>query len=151
MAVIANTLLKAGFMGVKSKSYTLVLTNKRVIFAHLTAEMMKDLVRNARDSAKADGKGFFGQWGAQLGAYSEFASHYLEMPPEEVLAQTPQNFAIDRAIITKVKVKSTSADADGVNTIDRLIIKTTDKNKYVVTLNGGVSSAKKALIAAEMI
>jgi hypothetical protein len=151
VSVIPNARLKAGFMGVKTKPYILMLTQRRVIFVQVTSQMMKQLVADARDGAKAEGKGFMGQWGAQLTAFSAFAEGYLQMPPDAALAQTPGNFAVERSTIVKTKIKTSHADTDsGGATTDRLIIKTTEK-KYVLNLGAGKQQAKKALIAAAMI
>ncbi len=148
--VIPNATLKEGFLGVKSKVYILVLTERRIVFVRITTEMMKQLVTDSRNEAKADGKGFFGQWGAQLTAYSEFAQRYLTMPPDEALAETPGNFALERSAIVKAKLKAGHTDNDGNTTSDRLIIKATDR-KYNIDLGAGRRQAKEALIAAALI
>lgn len=150
MATIPNGTLKAGFMGFGSKPHILVLTDRRVIFARITNEMMKQLVSAARDDAKSQGKGFMGQWGAQLTAYTKFAERYSGMHPDEILAETPENFAIDRSTIRKAKLKAGSMNEDGATSSDRLIIKTTDKT-YTISLGAGMGRAKAALIAARMI
>ena len=150
-AVIPNATLKGGFLGMGGKSYILVLTERRVLFVQVTSQMMKQMVADARDNAKSDGKGFFGQWGAQLSAYSEFATRYLTMAPEQALAETPGNWALERAAIVSVKLKAGYTDTDGGGSSpDRLIIKATDK-KHTIDLASGTAQAKQALIAAEMI
>ncbi len=149
-AIIPNTTLKSGFMGVKSKQHTLILTDRRVIFAQITTAMMKQLVADARDGAKSEGKGFFGQWGAQLGAYSVWSERYLEMPPDQALAESEGNFAIERSTITKTSVKTSHGFDENTTSTDRVIIKTTGK-KYDITLGSGTGQAKQALTAAGMI
>lgn len=150
LAVIPNATLKGGFMGMASKAGTLVLTERRVVFAHTTSQMMKQLVTDARDGAKADGKGFFGQWGAQLGAYAAFAQRYLEMDPNVALAESPENLAIENAAIRKAQVKVGVDDQNGAPGTDKLVIKT-DGGKTVWTLGSGAGQAKQALIAAGLI
>ena len=49
-------------------TYTGVVTSQRLIFAQMTNEMLKTAVQQSRDQAKAEGKGFFGQWSDQLKA-----------------------------------------------------------------------------------
>ncbi len=151
IAVIPNATLKTGLLGGKSRQYTIVLTQRRMVLAQITTQMMKQLVADARDGAKADGKGFFGQWGAQLAAYSRFAESYLEMPPEQALAETAGNFAIERSTIKKVKLKTGYEDVDtGASKSDSLVIKTADKT-YTIALPGGSGQAKHALKAAGMV
>ncbi len=151
VSVIPNASLKKGFMGISRTSYVLVFTERRIIFAEVTKDMLKQSVADARDAAKSDGKGFFGQWGAQLGAYSKLAEAYLVLPPDEALAQNPENFAIDKASVEKAKLKSGMVgDADTGSTPDRLVLKTSG-GKYDIELGSGIGQAKEALIAAEMI
>lgn len=149
VAVIPNVTLKAGLFGMKSRQYVLVLTDQRVVFVRVTTERMKQLVADTRQAAKAQGKGFLGAWGAQLGAYSTFAQDYLAKSPEEALAENPDNFAVDRAGIVKVKLKSAYSGED-VPEQERLLIKTTDR-KYQLTLASGKSQAQSALRAAQLV
>jgi hypothetical protein len=87
-------------LGFSQQSITLVLTNYRVIFAMQTNEMLQEQVRQARAEAKGDGKGFFGQWGAQLSAGS---TYYQHKSPEAILAEQPGNFFIPHNQLRKVK------------------------------------------------
>jgi hypothetical protein len=91
-----------------------------------------------------------GQWGAQLTAYARFAERYSSMHPDEVLAETPENFAIDRSTINKARLKAGYDNDEGAKSSDRLIIKTTGKT-YTIVLNNGIGPAKTALLAARMI
>jgi len=84
-------------------SFTGVVTNQRLIFAQLTSQMAKDAAMQARDKAKAEGKGFFGQWGEQLKATFSYTQKYLTMAPAAILVETPGNFAIDNGAISEVK------------------------------------------------
>lgn len=150
LSVIPNATLKGGFMGMSSKAGTLVLTERRVIFAHTTSQMTRQLVADARDGAKADGKGFLGQWGAQLGAYGAFAQRYLEMDPDVTLAESSENVAIESTAIRKAQLKVGVDDQNGAPGTDKLIVKT-DAGKTVWTLGSGAGQAKQALIAAGLI
>ena len=112
--------------------------------------MLKQAVAHARYGAEAEGRGFFAQWGAQLTAYSDLAGRYLATPPEQILHENPDNFAVDRSAIVKAKFKTGSADESRGDTSDRLILKTTGKT-YTIVLNAGISSANQALAAAGLI
>lgn len=151
LAVIPNATVKGGFLGFGGKAYTLVLTERRVLFALITQQMMSQLVADARNDAKAAGKGFMGQWGAQLGAYSTFASRYLELPPERTLAENEGNFAVERATIAKAIVRTTPDTPDGnPGGMDRLLLKTGDR-KFDILLGAGAAQARSALTTARMI
>ena len=151
ISVIPNARLKVGMMGLKCISYTLVLTERRIIFAEITSAMLKQAVADAREEAAGKGKGFFGQWGAQLGAYGRFAEAYLEKEPEASLAENPRNFAIENQLILSAKLKAGDTDADGATmSEDRLIIRTA-ADKHRLVLGSGLGQARKALQAAELI
>jgi len=151
VAVMPNVTLMRGFLGIGSRQHTLVLTKRRIIFARMTTQMMKEMTAEARDSAKADGKGFFGQWGAQIAAGLSFAARYLEMSPEDVLAEHPANFAIEADSIVKSRLKAGGAgNANVAASPDELIIKTKGK-KYKMHLGAGVGQAREALVEAELI
>jgi hypothetical protein len=86
-------------------AFTGIATTQRIIFAQMTAEMIKNAVQTARDQAKAEGKGFFGQWSEQLKASFSYSQRYLTMDPNAALAETPGNFAIPHDAIREVKLK----------------------------------------------
>jgi hypothetical protein len=86
-------------------TYTGVVTSQRLIFAQMTSEMLKTTMQQSRDQAKAEGKGFFGQWSEQLKATLGFSQRYLSMPPQSILAETPGNFELYNNAISEIKVK----------------------------------------------
>jgi hypothetical protein len=85
-------------------SFTGVITTQRFIFAQMTSEMMKAAVQQARDQAKSEGKGFWGQWEDQLRASFGYTQRYLNMEPSAILSETPGNFMIDNGAIGEVKL-----------------------------------------------
>ncbi len=66
--------------------------------------MLNDAAMQARDQAKAEGRGFFGQWEDQLKATVNYTKRYLTMDPNTVLAESPGNFALDNQGIREVKI-----------------------------------------------
>ena len=85
--------------------YTGVVTSQRLIFAQMTSEMLKTATQQSRDQAKAEGKGFFGQWSEQLKATWGYSQRYLTIPPQTILAETPDNFELYNNTISEIKVK----------------------------------------------
>jgi len=141
VGVISMVQRRKGLFG--SESFTLVLTLERLIFAKMTSEMLKDAVVDARQQAKSQGKGFFGQWKAQLGAYSARARAYFDMPVEAILREHPDNFQIPVSQVRKVQVRHGAYDEE-TNTPDQLIIHA--GNKYRFNLAGtGAGETKKIL------
>ncbi len=86
-------------------SYAAVLTTRRMIFAQITKDMMKRAAEEAKQRAKAEGKGFLGQWSAQLGATLGYVQRYLSMEPSAILSETPGNFYIENSAIREIKLK----------------------------------------------
>jgi hypothetical protein len=71
----------------------------------MTSEMIKTAAQQSIDQAKAEGKGFFGQWSDQLKATWGYSQRYLSMPPQMILAETPGNFELYNSTISEIKVK----------------------------------------------
>ena len=86
-------------------TYTGVMTGQRLIFAQMTNDMIKAAAQQARDQAKAEGKGFWGQWADQMKGTFGYAQRYLAMQPQAILAETPGNFALYNNTIGEIKLK----------------------------------------------
>ena len=140
------------YFEVYGKHYTLVLTDRRVIFARSTVDLMGRRLADAKGRAKAEGKGLVGQLGAQVGAAWMWAEHYLEMAPDDAIAESIDNFAVERSSITRVSLKTRVvgkwSESEGQE--DMLIIRTRGK-KYRILLRSGVDQAAQALVDANMI
>ncbi len=91
--------------GVAYDTYTVIITNRRMIFAHLTQAMMNTAIMEAQAKAKAGGKGFFGIMQDQLTASFGFAQRYETMVPEQAIRETPGNSAIENNRISAIKLK----------------------------------------------
>jgi hypothetical protein len=132
---------RKGLLG--SEAFNLVLTADRLVFAKVTSEMLKEAIDEARRGAKAQGKGFFGQWGAQLGASGSIAERYYQMPVDAILRENPDNFQLPLGQIQKVQVKHGQFDEQQTNP-DYVVIHAGGKMRFNLK---GVSAgqAKKAL------
>ncbi len=85
-------------------SFAGVVTTERLIFAQLTADMINAAATQARNQAKADGKGFFGQWADQLKGTFGFTNKYLNMTPQAILSETAGNWELQNSTITEIKI-----------------------------------------------
>lgn len=146
VAVIGNLARVGGFMGTRQKAYSLILSDRRVIFAELSKQKIAALVSQARSDAKAERKGLLGRLGAQMRATSDYHERYWQMTPDAALGESPDNFAIDRASIKKVKFKTGMVD-DEHSTSDQVTIKTTAE-KYKLQVRGSLSAVKEAFRTA---
>jgi hypothetical protein len=96
-------------------TYTGVITNQRLIFARLTDAMIVEAANQARNQAKAEGKGFWGQWSNQLkSSFGGYTQKYYNMPAESIIAETPGNFALGNNTISEIKVKSKFGQEDSM-------------------------------------
>lgn len=106
IAVIGGLTRLSGFMGTRQKRYTLVVTDRRIVFAELTKDRVSELTHQACDDAKTAGEGLLGRAGAQMHSIDGVAATYWKLSSDAALGETPGNFAIERSAIVKVKFKS---------------------------------------------
>jgi len=154
-AIIPRAMIWSGFMGVHSKKYTLILTDKRVIFARSTTAGRKQRAADAQDIAKSEGQGFVGQVAARIDALLGWdEERYLTTLPDEALDERPDNFAVERGTITraflKTKRRLSSDPESGLShvTIQELLVIKTRGKKYEIMLGLGRGQAAQALKAA---
>jgi hypothetical protein len=124
-------------------TYTGVVTSQRLIFAQMTSEMLKSAVQQSRDQAKADGKGFWGQWGDQLRATWDYSRRYLTMPPQAILAETPGNFELYNSTIGEIKVKVKRNEEGQVHDLHVEIHSTTGKFEFHIDENSDYTNLLK--------
>lgn len=149
LAVIGNLTSVSGLLGTRHQRCSLVITDRRIIFAELSREKLKAVVDQARNEAKNQGKGFFGRWGAEFRAPATFHEAYWRMAPEAILAESPGNFAADRALIEKIRFKI-GMPHEGYSNPDRIIIKTAS-GTYKLNVGGSLSAAEEAFRQAGLV
>jgi hypothetical protein len=104
MGVIANA-RKMKMFGASWDTYTIVVTNRRMILAQMTQSLLNAAIMEAQAKAKAEGKGFFAIVKDQMAAQFRFALRYETMSPEQSLTETAGNFAIENTQITAITLK----------------------------------------------
>jgi hypothetical protein len=124
-------------------TYTGVVTSQRLIFAQMTSEMLKIAVQQSRDQAKAEGKGFFGQWSEQLKATFGYSQRYLTMPPQMILAETPGNFEFYNNTISEIKVKVKRNEEGQVHDLEVEIHSTAGKVEFHIDENSDYTNLLK--------
>jgi hypothetical protein len=119
-------------------SFSGVLTNQRLIFAQMTGDIIKAAVKQAREQAKAEGKGFFGQWADQLKASASYAQRYYSMDASEALSETQGNFAIQNNSVSEIKLKlKDSGNQANAREFEVEIKSSSGKYKLRMDENGG--------------
>jgi hypothetical protein len=93
-------------------AYAAVMTTQRMILAQLTSQMLNAAAQQARDQAKAEGKGFMGQWKEQLKGTFGYTNKYLTMPPGAIVVETQGNFAIPNNQISQINIHLKGASSE---------------------------------------
>jgi hypothetical protein len=87
-------------------SFAVVITEGRIIMVQITKQVMNQAVTDARNQAKAQGKGYWGQVSGQMAAWSSgYADRYRSMDPPAILMETPGNFEINNNDLLEVVVR----------------------------------------------
>jgi hypothetical protein len=85
--------------------FNIVITDRRMILVQMTQAMLNAAILEAQAKAKAEGKGFFAIMKDQMAAQFQFARRYDTMPPDQALAETAGNRAIDNGRISSISMK----------------------------------------------
>jgi len=73
-----------------------------MILAQVTKDLLNRAIEDARANAKAQGKGFFGQWADQLKGDFAYGQKYLSMQPAQIIVETLDNSVISNNTITRL-------------------------------------------------
>ena len=121
-------------------TYTICFTWRQVIFARFTNEVTKDVVKKSQAQSKAEGKGMFARVGAQMKAFYSAHLRYLEMAPEQILAEHKDNFALEHVAVSGVRLRrgfeAGDEDGPGDEYTEIEFESNGNKNKYRVGLDG---------------
>jgi hypothetical protein len=108
--VLPQASINVGLM--KNEEWILIVTDRRLIGAKVTADLMKTIIQEARDQAKARGSGFFGQWGAQLKVGLHIAARFQAMPPDAIVAETAGNWCLYPGQVSRIRVQRRQSPGD---------------------------------------
>ena len=142
--IIPNLRQSKGFLGMGSSMFNLIVTPGRLVFAAFTNQMMKEAVKVARTQAKEQGKGFFGQWGAQLGWSKVICQSYYNTPIDTILAQNPGSFFVPNRSIKKVRVREDYDEDSSSSQVDLEVQAAGGKYKFQIQY-GSARDIKKKL------
>ncbi len=121
---------QSGFLGLKFESFNLIATPHRLVLAFVPQQMMNEAINIARNEAKAEGKGWLGQVGAQMGWLNVICRRYQSMTVDAILAQTPGSFFIALPTIRRVRFNDVY-DQDNHHSGTELVIESTGgKHKF---------------------
>jgi len=130
---------RKGFMGAGVETFSVLVTPYRLAFVLVSDQVMKQAVAAARDQAKAEGKGFFGQMGAQMGWLGALNRRYQETPVDVSLAQAPGSFVILNQEVRSIHAKDPAIIQVGIQRRD-------DNNRSEMTIETGGGKQKWELV-----
>ncbi len=134
--MIPSVRLKTGLLS--SKVYNLVVTDRRIVFAETTKEMLKQAAADAARESKEQGKGMFGRMATTMVSSRRVYEKYWQMDIGAILKETPGNFAVPLDEVKKISFSLSTVQLRmeqqemGQSGKDRMTIKTT-KEKYKLT------------------
>jgi len=141
LSIIPNVTRKRGLLSFRKDFYTLVLTDQQLIFALVTravqAKQVEEL-NQLRKKNKTEGKGFFSSLGSSITTGLSWYNRYLDMTAKEILAESKENFFLQRSDILSVKAHQFLGmnHADPDTPLPSFTIKTREK-KYKFLLPRG--------------
>ena len=100
-------------------AYIILATTQNLLLIQLTADMVNRSIKEAQEKAKAEGKGFWGQWGAQLGTSFDYAAKYSGWTKEQVLTEIPTTLVIPNSMVSKIELFSETNRDDYDQTVQR--------------------------------
>jgi len=95
---------RKGFMGMGVETFNMIVTPRRLALVFVSNQTMQEAVVAARDQARAEGKGVFGQIGAQMGWLNVLYRRYQETPIDVLLAQSPGSFVLLNQEVRSVRL-----------------------------------------------
>jgi hypothetical protein len=129
-------------LGLKQGVFFVVVTSHRLIFAHQTGQMMKENARRAKEQARQQGKGFFGQMGAVMS--SGGGDHYLSVQPQAILNEHSNNFFLMNNQVQSVRIRH-DHNQQTEQTMYRIEFKATSGKTRLVYQHLDVGKAKQLL------
>lgn len=130
---------RKGFMGAGVETFTMIVTPQRLAMGLLSDQTMKEAVAAARDQAKAEGKGFFGQMGAQMGWLKVLYRRYMETPVDVSLAQAPGSYVILNQEVRSIRVQDPALVQFGPTARD-------DNNRSEMTIETAAGKQKWEMV-----
>jgi len=120
--------LSTGMFG--QSSFTLVVTNYRLIFAEVTKKLLNQ--ERERATANVQNQGMMSRWKAQMSSHFNFHNRYYNIPPQSILQESPNNYELRPNQIKSVKIRAGHYDyGSGNQYSNKMVIKSSiGKNKF---------------------
>lgn len=94
---------KKGFF--KTEMHTLVITNHRLIVAKLSPQLWKQITQEKKDEVENKGGGLLKKMWASATAGFTYHTRYVNLDPEFILSETPENIWIDPNTVKSITLR----------------------------------------------
>jgi hypothetical protein len=108
LGIIPNT--HTGLFG--QKAFNLIITDKRLIAAALTSDMIKQAAKERSDESKAQGDGVLKRMAKTAFVGVDLYKRYYQMPLETIVSENSENFSLEPSMVKKISVKTGTYDQD---------------------------------------
>lgn len=134
--------LSTGILG--QKSYTLVVTNYRLIFAEVTSELLNQ--ERERAVSGVQNEGAMTKWKASMSSHFNFHNRYYNIPPQSILQESPNNYGIRPDQVKSVRIRAgNSYPGSGQQYANKMVIKSSIGKKKFTFDQMDPNDAKKLL------
>jgi hypothetical protein len=135
VGVIPHVVMATGRLG--SRQYTLVVTSVRLIFARLGAPQIQEALAQSKARAKSILEKLAAGRVLTPRDIVEYCRRYFTMPPDSILGESQDNFAIPVEGITRIYIdhKIQPKDEDSSIQMDHYvmtIVSSVGENEYVI-------------------
>ena len=138
IGIVPNLNKKKGWFS--WQTFNLVLTDRRVIAAELTSDMIK--AEAAKKSREAKEQGFLKQMISTAFSGYGIYQRYYTMQPDAILSENAGNYALDIARIKSLEVKHKHYERDNKHYDETELLIKADSGKYSFkAVAGGMSAA----------
>ncbi len=149
LGIVASVVRRYGFLGVKSDSYSIVVTPQRLVFAYIAKDTMNAAIREANAEAKAKGKGALGVIAAQMRWLDVISRKLAEMPVNAIFQQYPGSFQVNNNEVRRIRFYESGGDED--NAAKQRVTFETTGGKLDYELVGTSEKAAKAVLAQTLM
>lgn len=143
---VAPSSLKKGFL--KVEAWTIIITDKRLVFAKYSPEIIKKEAMERREEAKDQGRSKLGQFFAQASASFTWYKRYYDLPIEETLKEHSENYYLVPQDVINYQIKEgrTYRDEDDINKKNpNELILNTNKGKMIFATDADFKQLRDAL------
>jgi hypothetical protein len=143
LGIIPNT--HTGLFG--QKAFNLIITDRRLIAAALTSEMIKQAAKEKSEESKAQGDGILKRMAKTAFVGVDLYKRYYQMPLNNIVSENPGNFSLEPSMVKKISVKTGRYDQETSKTTPNEIRIKSTLGKHVFSFTSIQPKEARALLS----